>query len=155
MNGLWEDLLKFIFLFYPEVLSLIIGAIITLFIVEKKKQTDKRNAIIQSLKEQIEISKPPGGVRDISEYHLFFTTPYWSQTLWMILNSDVLNQKKDALLIRQLTRTAGAMENHNSLAQLTNLAIIYNSEMKEKLCSEMITINKLIRRDLEELKSML
>ncbi|WGU92067.1 hypothetical protein QJQ58_15755 [Paenibacillus dendritiformis] len=153
--GLWESIIELLITLYPEISSLFLGAVITLFIVERKKQADKRKAIIQSLKEQIEISMVPARLGDISDHKLFVTTPYWSQTFWMILNSDVLNHKRDAQLIRHLTHIVGAMENHNSLARITNLAIIMDSDLKERLCQEMITVNKLVRKDLESLKSML
>ncbi len=105
-------------------ISIIVTTFTTIKIIEGKKTRDKRKILLGILRyELISYSKP---IKNDNGGN--YRSPHRDKVVWSILTSDILNRKKDKILISHLYELIGWIENYNSMNNLANLSIVYKNE---------------------------
>jgi ATP-dependent protease HslVU (ClpYQ) peptidase subunit len=130
------------------------GAWFTLKYVEERKRKDKRKILLGALLMQLnKYNNEKLNEHEIGSPALGFSQR--AQTMWELLNSDLLDRKKDGKLIESLHEMIGWVENYNQLNNLANLAMIFNSDKTRFVSEGRDILNMKSRKAVEELKSII
>ncbi|MGI2294156.1 hypothetical protein [Paenibacillus sp. GXUN7292] len=134
------------------IISLVLGAMITLWIVEARKTSQKRKILLEVLKKNIEAYSDLDNETDFQKSVI--GSPQRSQIFINILSSDILNVKKDKELIILLHEMVGWVENYNAMNNLANLGILLQSPVGVFNEGRNI-LNHKSRADVNKLKELL
>jgi hypothetical protein len=104
--------------------SALLSAATTLYIVEKRKQAEKRAALFNVLYLDLQKYFNP---ESVDQLKISWTRPHRVGIITNMLQSDLLNPKKDAELIRELHELLLWIEAFNNYAENLNVAIMMKS----------------------------
>lgn len=134
-----------------------VGGFLSATYLEYKRKIDKRRALLMSLFEQLSAYDEPEDIH-LNQVKPGYGTPYRGSTFWEIINSDVLDQKKDRELIRLIHEMIGWIENYNAINNLANLSMITtncNPEIRTELMQGRHVLAVKSFKDIEALKTLL
>ncbi|MCM3257133.1 hypothetical protein M3664_04960 [Paenibacillus lautus] len=121
---------------FSAFLGAILGLIATVFFSERYKTLTKRRLLISHLRVELENLVEMNYKK--YRYDQVYAHPVSTSLAWTVLQSEILDPRKDYSLISEMHQLVMRMERFNMFTDLFNQASIVNSEKTENLFMHLV-----------------